>query len=113
MLGPTLLPTIMSLTDAQISNYFLSTLQNMGVRFQHAVENFHPGKVLFVQAAYNFLQELVLGICTKIPKNADYEDFLIKFVNINNRIHHFLNVFLSQRLQAGNVHNNLSKPFTQ
>jgi hypothetical protein len=27
----------------------------MGVKFQHAVENFHKGEVLFVQASYNFL----------------------------------------------------------
>ena len=34
---------------------FLSVLQDMGVEFLHGVENFHQGKVLFVQAAYNFL----------------------------------------------------------
>ena len=55
---------------------FLSTLQNMGVRFWHAAEIFHHGKVFFVQAAYNFFHaakmhfvqlwlELFLGICTK------------------------------------------------
>jgi hypothetical protein len=27
------------------TEYFLSTLQNMGVKFQHAVENFHQGEV--------------------------------------------------------------------
>ena len=35
---------------------FLSVLQDMGVEFLHGVENFRQGKVLFVQAAYNFLQ---------------------------------------------------------
>ena len=33
---------------------FLSTLQNMGVKFLQGVENFQQGEVLFVQAAYNF-----------------------------------------------------------
>ena len=32
-----------------------STLQNMGVRFLHDVENFHQGEVLFWQAAYKYL----------------------------------------------------------
>jgi hypothetical protein len=27
----------------------------------------------------------------KFPKNANYEDFLTKFLNINNHTHHFLN----------------------
>ena len=39
--------------DKKGSECFLSTLQNMGVKFQHAVENFHQGEVLFVQAANN------------------------------------------------------------
>ena len=34
---------------------FLSTLQNMGVKFLQGVENFKQGEVLFVQAACNFL----------------------------------------------------------
>ena len=34
---------------------FLSTLQNMGVKFLQGVENFQQGEVLFVQAAYKFL----------------------------------------------------------
>jgi hypothetical protein len=34
---------------------FLSTLQNMGVKFLQGVENFQQGEVLFLQAAYNFL----------------------------------------------------------
>ena len=33
---------------------FLSTLQNMGVKFLQGVENFQQGAVLFVQAAYKF-----------------------------------------------------------
>ena len=33
---------------------FLSTLQNVGVKFLQGVENFQQGEVLFVQAAYNF-----------------------------------------------------------
>ena len=34
---------------------FLSTLQNMGVKFLQGVENFQQGEVLFVEAAYKFL----------------------------------------------------------
>ena len=37
------------------SEPFLSTLQNMGVKFLQGVENFQQGEVLFVQAAYKFL----------------------------------------------------------
>ena len=33
---------------------FLSTLQNMGVKFLQGVENFQQGEVLFVQAVYKF-----------------------------------------------------------
>jgi hypothetical protein len=33
---------------------FLSTLQNMVVKFLHAVENFHQGEVSFVHAAFFF-----------------------------------------------------------
>ena len=33
------------------SEPFLSTLQNMGVKFLQGVENFQQGEVLFVQAA--------------------------------------------------------------
>ena len=39
----------------QMSEPFLSTLQNMGVKSLQCVENFQQGEVLFVQAAYNFL----------------------------------------------------------
>jgi hypothetical protein len=34
---------------------FLSTVQNMGVKFVQGLENFQQGEVLFVQAAYKFL----------------------------------------------------------
>ena len=34
---------------------FLSTLQNVGVKFLQGVEKFQEGEVLFVQAAYKFL----------------------------------------------------------
>ena len=58
---------------------FLSTLQNMGVKFLQGVENFQQGEVLFVQAAYKFLHaakmhfmqlylEFCVGICTKYFK---------------------------------------------
>ena len=36
------------------SDYFLSILQNMRVKFQHAVKINHHGEVSFVKAAYNF-----------------------------------------------------------
>ena len=38
-----------------LSEPFLSTLQNMGVKSLQGVENFQQGEVLFVQAAYKFL----------------------------------------------------------
>ena len=77
---------------------FLSAL---GVEFLHGVEKFCQGEVLFVQAAYKFLHaakmhfkqlepEFFLGICTKNFKNATSEEFLTKFVNINNHTHNFL-----------------------
>ena len=34
---------------------FLSALQNMGVEILHGEENFHQGKISFVQAVYDFL----------------------------------------------------------
>ena len=34
---------------------FLSTLQNVGVKFLQGVEKFQQGEVLFVQAKYKFL----------------------------------------------------------
>ena len=37
------------------SEPFLSTLQNVGVKFLQGVEKFQQGEVLFVQAAYKFL----------------------------------------------------------
>ena len=74
----------------------------MGVKFLHGAEDFHQGEVLFFQTAYNFhaakihfMQlwlELFLGICTKISKKCQYhEDFLTKFLNINNHTPYFLN----------------------
>ena len=80
---------------------FLSTLQNVGVKFLQGVEKFQQVEVLFVQAAceclhaakMHFMQlklELFLGICTKYFKNANYEELLAKFVNTNNLTHNFL-----------------------
>ena len=43
------------LNPPYIPEPFLSTLQNMGVKFLQGVENFQQGEVLFVQAAYKFL----------------------------------------------------------
>ena len=52
---------------SEIPGPFLSTLQNMGVKFLQGVENFHQGEVLFVQAAYKFyaaLARFFFCICT-------------------------------------------------
>ena len=47
---------------------FLSALQNMGVEFLHGAENFRQSKVLFVQAAYNFLQAAIVHFMQLYPE---------------------------------------------
>ena len=68
----------------------------------HGAEKFHQGEVFFEQVAYNFLHvfyealaEIVFVYLYKIfPKNENYEEFLTKFVNINNHTYHFLHGLL-------------------
>ena len=46
----------------------------------------------FMLQKMHFMQlwlESFLDICTQIPKSANCQDFLTKFVNVNNYIHHF------------------------
>ena len=73
----------------------------MGVNFLLGVENFLQGEVLFVKSAYNFLHtakvhfmqlswNCFLVFVQNISKNANYEEFLAKFVNTNNHTHDFL-----------------------
>ena len=52
-----LLKKYLVLSELEIVGFpecFLSTLQNMGIKFLHDAENFHQGEVLFVQAPYDF-----------------------------------------------------------
>ena len=88
------------------------------VAFLHGVENFRQGEVLFVQAASNFLDAAKMhffaalarivfrSFYKKIPKNANYEEFLTKFAN---RKHHFLNGILI--LQGAKNHSQNEKKF--
>ena len=48
---------------------------------------FHAAKMHFMQL---FDWNLFSVFVQKMPKNANYEEFLTKFVNINNHTHHFL-----------------------
>ena len=95
---------------------FLSAQQNIGV------ENFHQVELLFVQAVYNFLHaakmhfmqlklELFFCICTKISKkNANYEEFLTKFVNTNDHTYHFLHgVLIFQDSKNHSQHKEISE----
>ena len=82
---------------------FLSTLQNMRVKIQHALETFLRVELYLCRLSYIFfsvLQKSFYAALTrmffryvfvqKFPKNARHEDFLTNFVNIHYHTHYFL-----------------------
>ena len=62
------------------------------------LKNFIRVKFFFDQVAYNFLHVFYatsagiffVYLYKMFPKNDNYEEFLTKFVNINNHTYHFL-----------------------